>query len=86
MSDFVVRHWLAGKLGCEADQLDLVGIARATAKGREGRYDLDGGSMAVVLITWGAPVFGSKARRMVVATLPEGGALDDIDAAARIVW
>ena len=86
MGDFIVREWLAARLHCEADQLDLAGPPRPTNRGQEGRYDLDGGDMAVVLITWPMPAFRAGARRMIDATLPRGRALIDIDAKDRVVW
>jgi hypothetical protein len=86
MGDFVVRVWLAAHLGREAHQLDITGVVRSTARGQEARYDIDGGSMASVLITWATPAHGGRTSRTVIGTLPEGGALDVIDGADFVRW
>ena len=84
--DFDVRDWLAARLRCQPDQLDLLGEAQATARDQEARYDLDGGSEAVVLITWAVPAFRGRTSRTVVATLPAGDALHVLDGSEHISW
>jgi len=86
MGDFFVRSWLALRLGREPDQLDLSGVVRATGRGQEARYDIDGGEMATVLVTWAVPGTRGKTSRTVIATLPGGGAMDALDGSDRVIW
>jgi hypothetical protein len=86
MGDFVVRDWLAARLGREAHQLDITGVVRSTARGQEARYEVDGGDMASVLITWASPGGGGRSSRTVIGTLPDGGARDVIDGTDFVRW
>ena len=86
MGDFFVRDWLAARLRIEPDQLDLAGAVRGVGRGQEARYDIDGGEMATVLVTWPAPAQGGGTSRTIVATLPDGRALNVIDGSERVVW
>ena len=86
MATFSVRAWLADQLGCQPDQLDLLEDPQPTRRGPEARYVHDNGTVSTVLITWAVPDAGRRGTRMVVATLPAGGALLGIDADNEIEW
>ncbi len=86
MADFHVRDWLADELGLDLDDLDLVDTPHTTPRGQVGRYELDSGETVIVVVTWAVPNQRKPGRRLVIATLPGGGAIEDIEAGGRVVW